>query len=243
MPVILNANLTAQDRFNRDFFERKDPGVISVTATGVIVAEPDEGYMVFGVVTKAETTGPAVRDNAQKMAEVYRVLEEKGIERKNIQTVQFDVLQAYKQVKIERKRADGSVYIDTETVPDGFQVINTVRVTVCNLEIFGDIIDAVSESANRVSSISFGSSKAEEYRMEARKKAVENAKIKATILTNGLGVGLGRVTSVSEQSRDFIEPAYGANAIVRDSPNEPTEISGGSLAFSTNVNVTWEIQQ
>lgn len=216
-----------------------DPGTMSISGTGKVSAEPDEGYITVGMVTKGNSSADAVRQNSGIMTNLYKTLEAFGLKRKDIQTVQFSVEQVQKRVNFRDDQGE----LQTKYVPDGFQVVNLVRVTVCDLKVFGDVLDALTQGgANRVQSINFGSSEAQTHTDAARKAAVEDALRRAKIFTDALGVKLGKVKVIAESSyggHREMNYARMAAASVADS----VPVSGGSLTFTANVSITWELEQ
>lgn len=239
LPISLNVRPIA---LNITEFQQVKPGTITIIGSGTVNAQPDEGYIKFSVVCKRDTTGEAVRANSGMMIGLYNSLEELGVTRVNIQTINYDVRQVYKRVKTVRQNSAGRDYDDYENVPDGFQVTNIIRVTVCELGVFGKVIDAASQWTDNISSVSFGASKAVSLRMEARRLAVADAKFRAELLTEGLGAGLGRVMSIIENVSYMPPPQQYRNRSANSS-QQPTPISGGSLSFSSKISVTWEIKQ
>jgi uncharacterized protein len=176
------------------------------------------------------------------MATLFETLKEKGVKEENIQTVHFSVDENYREVwGID---PDDPKKKTRDMVLDGFSVNNHVSVTVCELDKFGDILDAVTANgANQVQRIAFGSSKANEKMMEARKKAVEDAMAKATVIADALNVKLIRVISVTEDNyshnRDqvYISSGPGEGRTGRSVP-----LSGGSLSYKVTVFIKWEIK-
>lgn len=211
---------------------RQPKNQMSLGGVGTVQAKPDEGYVVVGVVTHNVNPATAMVKNRQSMVEMFRVLAGFGIKDEHIQTVDFSIQQKYKEVK------NGN---DTTTVPDGFVVSNQVRITVCDLPVFGKVLDALANSgANQMHGISFGSSKSKGLLVAARKKAVQEAKEKAVVIAAELGVELGDVILVSESSFRQQVSMYEKS---RSAEPPATPIAGGSLSFSVSVNVTWELKQ
>lgn len=210
-----------------------------MSGQGVVKAKPDEGYVVVGVTSYGKKSADAVRTNSASVRKLYTTLKDKGVTEENVQTLEFSLSENYKQVW--EKDEDGKRV--QKTVKDGFVVHNVVRVTVCELDKFGEVLDAlVADGANSVSSISFGSSKSKEKLDEARKLAVADALRKAKLLTDGLGVKLGRVVTVSESGGYTPRPVYAAAARMADAaPEGNVPVSGGSLSFSVSVTVRWEL--
>ena len=213
--------------------------VINLSSVSGIVGQ---GYIHVGVSTVAPTSAQAVRENSAAMNKLYESLKALEVSRKDIRTTEFSVAENYKQEVTGEDKNGQPIY---KSVKDGFRVSNAVQITVCNLENFGSVLDAVtSDGANQVGGISFGSSKATEHLDAARTAAVKDALKKAGQLTEPLGVGLARVVSVSEnQYGNPRKMMYEARAMadgVGGAPSEPP-VSGGSLTFSVSVAVTWEL--
>lgn len=217
------------------FAEEQVP-TITLSATGSVSATPDRGYISLGVVNKAATSAEAVAENAQSMSDLYKSLGVLGVTKDNIQTTEFSVRQVYKQIRVPLENGRYT----TENKPDGFQVTNMVKVTVCELDQFGKILDAsVGDGANSVSGVSFGSSQSVELTDKARAAAVERLLVKANILTKGLGVTLGDVLSIQEQQHGGQPLRYAAMSLSAEKSDTP--VSGGSLDFSATVTVQWKL--
>lgn len=211
-------------------FADDEPGKLNVTGSATVTAEPDEGYISVGVNTKAETAREALVENTSKMETLFKTLNEFGVQKKDFRTTQFSLQQAYKTV-------------NKQTVPDGFVVHNQLRVTVCELDTFGKVLDAlIMGGANRVDSISFGSSEAKAKTNEARSLAVKDALAKAEQLLEPLGQVIVKVASVSTSSRHpVMREMYSKSfAAAADTGNVP--ISGGSLSFTSQVNIQFDIR-
>lgn len=208
---------------------------------GVVKAKPDEGYITVGVVTYGQKSAEAVRANSTTMKTLFATLKEKGVTDENVATSNFSVSEHYKTVN--EKGEDGRFH--PKQVRDGYVVSNVVSVTVCELDKFGDVLDAVvANGANQVHGISFGSSKSKELLDEARKKAVTDATRKAKLYAEGLGVKLGNVKIVSENGGYQPRPQPMYAAAMRDGgAPESVPVAGGSLQFNVTVSVTWELDQ
>lgn len=211
-----------------------------VSGTGTVTAETDEGYITVGVTIVKPTSSEALKANTESMRLLYGRLEQFGVSTKNIKTIDFSVGEHYTTVETGGKDNNGNPLL--KNVKDGYAVSNAIRITVCELPKFGDILDAViQDGATQVQNISFGSSKASENLDEARALAVKDALKKSKILSDGLGVALGPVVSVSEGAGPQPRVYYAAAAAMSDSAPGAPPISGGTLTFSVSVNVQWSL--
>lgn len=215
---------------------------LTLSGTNTVTAEPDEGYITVGVVVVASTSARALTNNTATMSGLYASLDNLGVKKKDIRTLDFSVAEHFRQVKDGVDNQGRPMYKNER---DGYQVSNTVRVTVCDLSTFGKVLDTVvQDGANQVQQISFGSSKAAEYTQKARAAAIQDALAKAKVLTEGLGVRLGRVTMVSENSgRPAPQAMYMAERSAGGTLAADVPVSGGTLGYSATVNVRWELKQ
>ena len=233
--------LTAAAVLLPSFALAHEPGVLSLSGQGVVKAKPDEGYITVGVVTYGAKSADAVRANSTTMKALFATLKEKGVTDENVATSNFSVSENYKTVN--EKGEDGRVH--PKQVRDGYVVSNVVSVTVCELDKFGEVLDAVvAGGANQVHGISFGSSKSKELLDEARKKAVADATRKAKLYAEGLGVKLGNIKVVSENGgyQPRVQPMYAAR-MAEAAPAGDVPVASGQLQFNVTVSVTWELDQ
>jgi len=162
---------------------------VTIMGEGRVVAEPDLGKITVSIVTENETAETAQEENITQFNQVVDALKELSIKDEDLQTTGFSVNPLYD-------------YTDDGRVSNGFEVRQSIEVTIRDLEKSGDIIQAAGNSgANQVSGLSFKIDEPEQYREEARLKALDNAKQKADELSQKLGVKLGKIVSFSESSQ------------------------------------------
>jgi len=91
--------------------------------------------------------------------------------------------------------------------------------------------------------IAFDTSRLEEVRAQARLRAAEAAKQKASALVEALGAKLGRPTSIGEHDPSYSGPWNYKNAMEdwRSGAFVDGAFSAGSMTVSGHVNVTFEI--
>ena len=135
---------------------------ISLTATGAIRTSPDKVDITTGVTSQAPTAKEALAKNSSSMTEVIAALKAQGLDPKDIQTTNFTVQPLYE----ERKDGRSPNIV-------GYQVTNSVHITVHDIGKLGEILDkVVSLGANDVNSIEFGVAEPEALKDEARKLAM-----------------------------------------------------------------------
>ena len=211
----------------------------SILGTGTIVTEPDVAFISTGIVSEGETAEEALAQNSNSMANVFKVLEDAGIERKHIQTSNFSVQPRY----VHHRPKQGEEQRPPRIV--GYTVNNTVTVKIVELDNTGKVIsEVVKFGSNSLGNIRFDVSNRQELMDEARVKAVEDAKRKAEIYTKAAGVSLGKVLAISEGSAGQRPRRFKAAArSLAVAEAAPAPVSGGEASISVRVNMTWELEQ
>ena len=206
------------------------PAQLSLNATGEVSVSPDQATISAGVLTRADTAGGAVRENAQAMSRVFAELRRAGVAEADMQTSQLSVSPVYQL---------SSSGMNEQRIT-GYEARNTVSAMVRDVDDVGAVIDAVFEAgANTLDSVEFSSSQAEAARNEARRRAVTELYALRDLYAEAAGFGLVRLTSFSENSAGRPYPimvraeAYNSDA--------STPVAAGELTISVSVNAVWEI--
>ncbi|KXZ40416.1 hypothetical protein SAMN05661008_00030 [Alkalithermobacter thermoalcaliphilus JW-YL-7 = DSM 7308] len=203
--------------------------LISVVGEGSVSVKPDVAYINLGVYVQNKDAKIAQSENTQKMNRVISELKKHGIKDEDIKTIEYSIYPEY------------NYNFDKSNQPKivGYSVRNMVRVTIKNVDKVGIILDAVSKSdANLIDSISFGISNTEKYYKEALKKSVENAKGKATAISESLGVKLSTPSKIIENSSpSYI--AYERSYKAMDTVESSTPVYQGQLEIKAVVTVEY----
>ncbi len=210
---------------------------IWVTGSGKIPVAPDIAMLNLGVSAQMSNIADTQGQASAAMDKVMQALKDKGIEKADIQTTQFNIDQV--------TRWDDS---SQQSKITGYRVSNMVNVKVRALENVAAVIDAVVAAGGdnvRFSGISFSVEKPEKYYGEAREHAMQDAKANAEKLASLAGVNLGKVTYVTENQGS--QPYYynGINSGVRESLGlnaMDTPISIGQTDIVVSVTVNYSIQ-
>lgn len=207
---------------------------ISVNGMGEVRAEPDLATVSTGVEVRAGTVAEARAGAADAAEAVIAALLGQGVDERDIRTVNFFVRPVYD-------------YSDDTPRVTGYVVSNTVRVTVRDVEIIGELIDAVAVAggdAVRFDGISFDHEDTGPLAQTARELAIADARARAEQLAELTGVTLGEVISVVETS--FGAPLVGAPQSERaamDMAATATSIQLGTSSVIVTVHVTWAIEE
>jgi uncharacterized protein YggE len=181
---------------------------ISVSGEGKVYTKPDIALVNLSVVSEGKKVADVQNENTSKTNKVIKFLKESGVEEKDIKTTGYNLYPVYNY----EARTPQIV---------GYSITQTVEVKVRNLDKVGDILEgAVTNGANQISSLYFKVDKDEEFKEQARKLAIEDAKDKAEKLASQLGVKLIKISGYNEGG--------GVSPIYRDVKAEGYGIGGGA---------------
>ncbi len=199
---------------------------VSVSASGMVAAEPDLAYISTGVATEGDSAKDAITRNNAAMTKVIDGLKSAGIAPRDIRTTTLNVEPRYTQAKDGRPATIA-----------GYRVVNQVRITVREIKRLGEILDqAIVLGANQVGGISFDVANAETLKDEARKQAMGNAKRRAELYASAAGVQLGQVMRISESVSEA-RPSGPVRAMAASIP-----IEVGTRTLTVEVHVTYALR-
>jgi uncharacterized protein YggE len=209
---------------------------IWVNGEGKVYATPDVAVLTLGIESQEASVAEAQSEANVAMDKVMSALKDAGIADKDIQTRYFSIQQV---TKWDDKTQQNIVV--------GYQVTNTVTAKVRDIAKTGDVIDVVVAAGGdltRINNINFTVDDPTPYYNQAREKAFADAAAKAKQLAGLSGVGLGKVTYVSESSYMPTTNVYyrsAAEAIPAPTIAAGTSVSPGQLEITSNVQLTYAI--
>lgn len=198
---------------------------ISVQGEGTASAAPDVATVRIGVSTHASDANQAQSENAQISAQVNKAIRALGIGEKDIQTNNYSFYPTYATQNGHRGKIDG------------YTVNNSVVVTVRNITLTGQVIDAgLQAGANEVSSLDFSVSNQSLIRRDAIIAAVNDAREKAEVIAKALGKHIVGVQNVSENV-GFAGARHYNGAMLMSAKAADTSIEAGSLELNATVHI------
>lgn len=207
------------------------PRTLTVTGSGIAKAAPDEAGFSTGVVAQGRTARDALAANSKAMNAVIATLKARGVPDKAIQTAGLNLSPQYQPCKPD-------VACPQKIV--GYEVSNTVSVTV-PLDQTGAVLDAlVASGANQIGGISFAIHDPKPLLAKARADAVKDALDKAALYAKAAGVSLGPIQSIQESGSYAPPPMVRSMKAMAFDAAPP--IAGGEEQVSANVSITWEIK-
>ena len=212
----------------------EDMPLITVSGEGIVEVSPDRATISVGVVSREKDPAKVQAENAKIASEIIKSATALGVEKKNIRTGNYSFRAIYHNDQNRHR------------IFDGYEVNNTVTITVDDLNLVGKIIDAaLSRGANSIESLQFGVRDKSALQAEALKIAVRDARSKAEVVAAGLGKNIIGVRSVSINSGSIQAPRFAKMAMVADESSNSfeTPIEGGTLSCSASVHVELEINR
>ena len=205
---------------------------ISVTGQGEASGAPDMATVTAGIHTRAPTVIEASEQNQAVVERIFAALEDEDVARKDIRTVDYSIWPQ------ERHDPSGT----GNGVITGYQVQNSVQVTVRKLDQLGELLAAVTNAgANTIHGISFGVEDSASLEARARRSAMEDARERAAALAELAGVELGPVLHISmSPGGGYPGPMPMARMEAMSSAPEPG-IMTGEHTVAVEVQVTYRI--
>jgi uncharacterized protein YggE len=214
--------------------QQQNPG-LTVFGRGEVSATPDRAVVRLGAVAQAETAGAAQGRVDAAVRGILKGIRALGIPEEKMATVQLTLTPIY------RDRSKGSAGEPQEPVIVGYRAGNIVRVTVDDLKILGQVVDAgLSAGANRVDGISFDLKDDSGHRRQALGLAARDAQSKAESIAAAMGVQLGRVRSISEGGVNIVRPQM-MDAVAAYAVREAVPIRPGQLQVEASLTVSYDI--
>ena len=221
----------------------RDPGLITVSGEAVVKVVPDEVLITLGVENFHRELSVAKRRNDSSVQDVIKISKRYGIDAKDIQT---------DYISIEPSYEDYHPY----TTVTGYFVRRTIVVTLRNIDVFEDLLTAVTEAgATNVHGIDFRTSELRKYRDQARALAVQAAGEKAAAMAGELDISVGRPTSIHEDHVGWWSwygygwwgSRYGGMSqnVVQNASGPAEDFEGafapGQISINARVTVTFEL--
>jgi hypothetical protein len=206
---------------------------LSVTGNGKADAAPDVAYLTLSVETLAKNASQAVKDNAVTTNKVIQVIKAKLGKNDKVSTAGYSLAPVYEY----NNQTNKSEF-------KGYRASNRIIVEAHNLKEIGVIIDATAEAGlNNIESLSFDTTKRDEFRRQALTQAVNDAKTTAETLAKAAGVKITRILQLSP-SFDYPVPVYRDYALAKEAvpAAPPTPIEPGDISVSASVNIVFEIE-
>jgi len=203
---------------------------ITVSGEGKIKITPDQAIISIGVQNSGKDAKEVKNLNDVTIDKVIKFLKKAGIPSTDYKTTSVNL---YKNYDYEKKKYN-------------YQANQTISVTLKDLSKYDEIMAGLNESGvNNINGVEFKSSKMEEYEREARKKAMLNAKQKATDYVSVLNQKIGKALLISDNSQvSYPQPMYkgGMMAMAAEDSSPRETLAVGEIEIDANVTVTFVLE-
>lgn len=204
--------------------------LLTVAAEGMSEGRPDMATISLGVTTEGQTAQAAMQENARRMQALTQALRRAGVAERDIQTSNVSV---YPQQQYRENQPP---------LITGYQANNTVSAKVRNVNNTGRVIDAaIAAGGNTVHGVSFSYQDPDAQLDVARRDAIQEARRRADLYANALGMRVHRVVAVNEAG-GYAPPVPMPMARMEAAQDASTPISPGQIETRVNVSVTFELR-
>lgn len=220
---------------------------ISVSGEGEVMATPDIATITFSVRESAESVSSAQNKVSKKSKIVIDAVKKVGIAEKDIKTQNYSSYPKYewRESSASCLGLNCSPSRPGKQVIVGYEVSQSVTLTVRNLEIANNVVSALGQSeVSDMYGPNFAIDNEDGLKAEARKQAIDKARAKAKVLADDLGVTLVRVVSFSEgQNYPMYDRVMTMSASMGKAESAPApELPQGEQKITSSVTVTYEIR-
>lgn len=199
--------------------------VVTVKGEGTVKVVPDQVLIRSRIEHEGNDAGEVKKQNDAAVAKILSYLKSRGIEEKNFRTEYLNLNKNYN-------------YNDKSY---SYVANQAFSIKLENLKEYEELMGGLLEAGlNRIDGIEFQSSKKEEHSSAARKKAVENAKMKAEEYAAALGQTIGKAVGISEMETNNYQPVYRMEMMKSsaDAGGEET-IAPGEMEVTARVTVNF----
>ncbi|MDO8593854.1 MAG: SIMPL domain-containing protein [bacterium] len=223
------------------------PGVpatdtITVQGDGQATLPPDVARISFSVQNTSATVAEAQTATTKQANAALDFVKKQGVADKDVKTLSYNISPQY---SYPNPCQPGMLCPDYNREPKitGYQVSETVQVTVRDLTKVGDLLGGLgSLEVQNVNGPAFALDDSTAGYDAARADAIDKAKMQAKLLADQLNVRLGKIVNFSESSGNYPYPmmAYGLGGASEKSavPDVPV----GENTYNASVSITYEIR-
>ena len=199
------------------------------------IKSPSDYVSVYIIVETLNDSAQIAKDkNAEISENVLTALLKTGLEKKDIETINYNIYENY-------------IWDGEKQKKEGFKVSNNLKIKVKNIDLTGKVVDVVIDNKALVQSINFEISLETENKLkqEALAKAAQDAREKAEALAKGSGGKLGKLVALSDNGF-YYQPypiyTYAESGVADNVKRAVTNIQPRELTVNGNVNAVYEIK-
>lgn len=212
---------------------------ITVTGDADVFAVPDIATISFGVQATDKDVKSAQGKVEAVIAKAVASLAAAGVEKKDVQTTNYSANPQY-----EWGKCSDSNCINNQRLV-GYQVNETITVKVRNLDKVSDVLGIVGNAGvSDIQGPNFSVENRDALVEQARAEAIKEAKAKAKVLADNLGVSLGHIVQFYDTASTPVP--YYAKEMSLDAGNQSAPIAPtieqGENKITSSVSIVYKIK-
>lgn len=214
------------------FYQKMPSQTVTATGNSQMSVSPDQATVSLLIQTKDLSAEEAKNRNSIISDNVLTALIKVGIEKKDIETENFNIYPEYDWSNGEQKLK-------------GYAASNYIKITTKDFNNVGKIVDASVDAGALVNSINFelSNNKNNEYKAIVLAEASKDAKSKAEAIAQGLGKKLSSLVSVTASDYNYYPyPLYRAETSGVDAKEVATNLPAKNIDISASTTVTYNIK-
>jgi uncharacterized protein len=205
-----------------------DGGTIVVSGTGRVAVQPDTADLRLGVSISRPTVETARSDAAATMEAILAAIQKAGVARRDVRTAILSVQPRYDY-------RDGKAPVLT-----GYELANSVEVTVRDLATLGGVIDGtLAAGATSMDGLSFRLADTAPAERDARVQAMAAARARADVLAEAADLSIEGVAVIVEGGPSRPPMPFPKAERMMMAADAATPVEAGSLEIAVTVTVTY----
>ena len=200
---------------------------VDVVGEGIVRVIPDEVTISIRVENTGENTKTLKEQNDATINQVLKFLKKMDIADKDVRTEYMNLTKNYNY--------DSKTYT--------FSANQSLTVKLRDMKKYESLMNGLLDTGiNRIDGVSFSTSQKETLESQARKKAIENAQMKAKEYATALNQSIGKAVSISEFGNiSDPRPMYKMAMMDAGSSNDGQSIALGEMEIGIKVNVSFQL--
>ncbi len=214
-----------------------------VKAKASVSVPATKASLCLTIETENKRAEKSIRENADRSAKLFATLENLGIRKQDISTSKYSVEERYAWVTNKETEAREQVFV-------GYATVNSLTVTINQIDKIGVVIDAAAEAGvDNIGKIAFAADDMTDAVYKALAEAVKIARKKAEVIASGLGITIGDILDIRESARrDIFDDDDDDGLCFPSAPSiarsaASTEVHSDNLAVKAGVEIVFEIKQ
>ena len=216
---------------------------IDVSGEGDASAVPDVATISFSVSAQGKTVDAAQSVVSTKINQALDFLKTSNVDSADIQTTNYNTYPEYNSNSCAPGMFCPATVTTAPQIID-YKAEEDVSVKIRTISDAGTIVDGLGAAGiTGISGPDFSIDNPDAVQAQARQKAIDDAKQKAIVLANQLGLHLGKITHFSDQGVSPMPVMYAAKAMdVGSAVAAPTTaLPTGENKYTSDVTITYEV--